>query len=185
MSMFDVVVLLAALSGLVMVVGGIFLLARGAITLASTPQTNALSIEFRRQFRINTQVPGVAFFAVGLLFIVLALQFAKPPEVIPIEVDGEVSAVDAAVTIMVSTRWPLPAFTGGQIHSKIYPDVSTLVVEVSAPGHDPIVIPVEVKPTAKRTARIGKLALQKAKELVDKSKTKNSEKTPTDEVYLR
>jgi len=67
MTVFDIVVLIAAACGLAMVVGGIWLLARGAITLAATPKTDALTLEWKKQFRINTQVPGLAFFLVGLI----------------------------------------------------------------------------------------------------------------------
>jgi hypothetical protein len=55
---FGAVVLLTALCGLIVVAGGIFLLAKGAITLASTSPTDALSVEWQKKFKLNTQVPA-------------------------------------------------------------------------------------------------------------------------------
>jgi hypothetical protein len=159
MSVFDLAVLLAALCGLVMVCGGIALLWRGAITLASTKARDAISIEFRKQFRIHTQIPGIAIFLVGLLFITQALYFSKPTEVAPIDLQGVIKEVAAPVTVIVSTKWPLPTFTDGQIRGRIYPDVSTLVVEATAPGYMPFSAPV--RPKSDHVASIGEVRLIK------------------------
>jgi hypothetical protein len=160
MSTFDTVVIAAALCGVVMVGGGIALLWKGAITLAATPEATALSIEFKKQFRMNTQVPGIAFFVVGLVFIVVALYASKPTGVVPIDLQGEVLGVKAPVSVGASTKWHLDSFSSGAIRGRIYPEVTTLVIEVSAPGYVPVTTPIEIKPGIQQ-AVIGKFQLEK------------------------
>ena len=161
MSVFDAVVLIAAVCGLAMVVGGIFLLARGAITLATTPKGDALSVEFRRQFKMTTQVPGIAFFLVGLIFVGIAIYFAEPPPVIPVDLQGEVSDVHGPVTVTVSSRWKLPTFTSGEIHGRIYPDITTLIVEVTESGYKSVTAPIDIRPGQHWIASIGTVRLEK------------------------
>ena len=160
MTVFGTVVLITALCGLVIVTGGIFLLAKGAITLAATSGTDALSIEWQKQFKINTQVPGVAFFVIGLCFIVAALYAARPQRVEPIDVNGEVDGVDGPVTLVVKPQtWQFPALSGGVIRARIYPDVSTLVLEASAPGYEPTSMAIEVSSSTQ--VSIGRVQLKK------------------------
>jgi hypothetical protein len=161
MSIFELAVLLASLCGVIMVCGGLFLLGRGAITLAATPKTDAISIEFRKQFRIHTQVPGIALFLVGLMFVTQALYFSKPGDIVPIDLQGEVSGVVGPVTVIISTKWPVHTFTGGQIEGRIYPDMTSLIVEATAPGYLPFSAPVKLKTSPRRVAALGSLRLQK------------------------
>lgn len=138
MTIFDAVVLIAAVCGLTMVIGGILLLYRGAIKLAATPKASALSIEWRKQFRLNTQVPGIAFFLVGLIFVILALWVSKPPPVKPLDIMGRVRVDDAPVTVLVrSVPWPIVTSSNGDICDRFYPDVTLLIVEATAPGYRP------------------------------------------------
>ena len=124
MTAFEIVALTGALAGISMVLGGIWLVAQGALTLAATPKSDALTIEWKKQFRINTQVPGIAFFLVGLLFITLSLGFLKPPELVPIEFEGEIKGIEEAPTIVVRpANWELPASTGGHVNGRVYPDL--------------------------------------------------------------
>lgn len=164
MSVFEIAVLLAAICGLSMVIGGIFLIYRGAITLAATPHADAITIEFKKQFRINTQAPGIAFFLVGLIFVGIALYASKPPDVVPIDVSGEVEGVNQPVTVTIITRWPLATYSGGKIGGKVYPDMTSLTVEATAPGYLPFTAPIILKPADKRIASIGKVRLTKTVE---------------------
>ena len=78
MSIFDYAVILAALAGLIMVIGGIVLIYKGALVLASTDSGTALSIEWKQDFRLNTQAPGIAFFLLGLIFSSISIYASKP-----------------------------------------------------------------------------------------------------------
>jgi hypothetical protein len=143
MTVLAIVELLTATCGIIVVAGGIYLLAKGAITLAATSPADALTIEWQKKFRVNTQVPGIAFFVIGLCFVVVALYSASPPE--PIDLQGEVHGVDGPVTVIIRSE-PLhpPVFGDGAIRYRFYPDFSVLTLEASAPGYEPMPVPVEI-----------------------------------------
>lgn len=162
MSAFEVVALLGAIAGLAMVLGGIWLVAKGVITMAATPKADALTVEWKKQFRINTQVPGLAFFLVGLMFIAVSLQYLKPPEIVPIEFDGQIKGVEEPVSILVRpVNWELPGNTTGQISGKVYPDFSFLVLVINAPGYEPFTKSIKVGTDGSRVARLGTLELRR------------------------
>lgn len=162
MTVFEIVILIAAVCGVSMVIGGIWLLAKGAITLAATPKADALTIEWKKQFRINTQVPGLAFFIVGLIFIVLSLLFSKPPDVVPIEFRGQIKGVEAPVTVLVSpNKWQIQTTSTGIVQGKIYPDISMLVLVATAPGYEPFSTVVSMKNQGPRLAELGTLELKR------------------------
>ena len=162
MTVFDIVVLIAAARGLAMVIGGIWLLARGAITLAATPKTDALTIEWKKQFRINTQVPGLAFFLVGMMFIGLSLRFSQPPDVMPIEFHGQFKGVEGPVTVLVApNRWQIPTTTTGMLQGKVYPDLSMLILVATAPGYEPFSTVIALRQQGQRLAELGTLELKK------------------------
>lgn len=162
MSAFEVVALVGALAGLSMVLGGIWLVAKGVITMAATPRADALTIEWKKQFRMNTQVPGLAFFLVGLLFIAVSLIFLKPSAIDPIEFEGRLKDVDEPVSILVRpANWELPSNSTGEISGKVYPDFSFLVLVVNAPGYEPLTKPVKIDAEGHRMARLGTLELRR------------------------
>jgi len=164
MTAFEIVALVGAFAGFCMVLGGIWLLAKGVITLAATPKTDAITIEWRKQFRINSQVPGIAFFLIGLMFISVSLEFLKPPDVAPIEFEGQIKGnIDEQVSILVRpANWELPGdSTTGQISGKVYPDFSVLVLVINAPGYEPFTKPVKVNLEGQRIAKLGTVELRR------------------------
>lgn len=162
MTAFEIVALTGALAGISMVLGGIWLVAKGVITLAATPKRDAITIEWKKQFRINTQVPGIAFFLVGLLFIALSLGFLKPPPVVPIEFDGELKGIDEPPAIFVRpANWELPSSTGGRINGRVYPDLSVVVLMINAPGYEPYTQSIRISTGSRRIAHLGTLELRR------------------------
>jgi hypothetical protein len=145
MSVLAIVVLLTATCGIIVVAGGIYLLATGAITLAATSPSDALTIEWQKKLRVNTQVPGVAFFVIGLCFVGAALYAATPKKPEPIDLEGKVPGVDGPVSLIIRSE-PLypPVFGDGAIRFRFYPDFSVLTLEASAPGYEPMPVPVEI-----------------------------------------
>jgi hypothetical protein len=145
MNILAIVVLLTATCGIMVVAGGIYLLATGAITLAATSPSDALTIEWQRKFRVNTQVPGIAFFVIGLCFVGAALYTASPTKPEPIDLEGKVPGVDGPVSLIIRSE-PLhpPVFGDGAIRFRFYPDFSVLTLEASAPGYEPMPVPVEI-----------------------------------------
>ena len=69
----DIVIVLAGVCGLLMVVGGLGLFYKGAITLQVASQNQAVKIEFFKQFKLTTQYPALAFFVIGLAFTGLSV----------------------------------------------------------------------------------------------------------------
>lgn len=162
MTAFEMVALIGALAGASMVLGGIWLVAKGVITLAATPKADALTIEWKKQFRINTQVPGLAFFLVGLMFISISLGFLRPPDIVPIEFAGQLKGVDQPVSIVVRPEnWELPGGSTGQINGKIYPDFSVLVLMVNAPGYEPFTKSIRIEPNGHRVAELGTMEMHR------------------------
>jgi hypothetical protein len=171
MSPFEMAALIGAAAGLSMVVGGIVLVWRGAITLASTPKADALTIEWKKQFRINTQVPGLAFFVVGWMFIAFATYSLKPDEVRPIEFEGELKGVDEPVSIIVRpTNWELPSDTSGKINGKVIPDLSFVVLLINAPGYEPFAKSIKIGSDGHRVAKLGTLELRRKVKQADLEK---------------
>jgi hypothetical protein len=165
MNAFEIVALMGSAAGLSMVLGGIWLVAKGVITMAATPKADALTIEWKKQFRMNTQIPGLAFFLVGLMFIAVSLYFLQPHEIEPIEFEGQLKGVDEQVSIFVRpTTWELPGDSAtGQISGKVYPDFSILVLMVNAPGYEPLIKPVKINLGGQRVAKLGTLELRRSK----------------------
>lgn len=161
---FDMVIVLGGVCGLVMVVGGILLFYKGAISLKEASSQGAVDLEFKKMFRITTHYPALGFFIIGLLFIVTAAMFSKPARVSPLRIEGKLNVLDpSSVTIRVSAgNWMLEPSTDGTIKGTIYPDMDILKVEITAPGY----IPPSIKKTLRRddikagTALLGEIAFQ-------------------------
>jgi hypothetical protein len=78
MTTYDFAILGGTVCGIVMVVGGILLLYKGSIKLEVASKDPALSVEvFEKQFRLTTHAPALGLFAIGLLFVGLAIYFAR------------------------------------------------------------------------------------------------------------
>ncbi|MGH6754445.1 MAG: hypothetical protein ACREVL_15130 [Solimonas sp.] len=149
MSIFQISILGAIFAGLAMVVGGIALIYKGALVLAAADKVDALTIEWKQNFRINTQAPGLAFFLVGLLFILLAVVASKPSKIEPVKIIGKVTGINDPITVTATTEpWSVSVASDGQIDGLIFPNVRRLTIEISAPGYVPIRQPFDVPVTA-------------------------------------
>lgn len=73
---FDVVVFTLSLTGLVMVVGGIILIARGAVALEAA-KDGATALTLGDFLKLSTTVPGLGLFLIGLAFEVSAAIYAN------------------------------------------------------------------------------------------------------------
>lgn len=156
---FGLTLIIAAIAGLIMIAGGIALLWKGAITLAATPGTTAISMEYRQMFKFSTQVPGIAFFAIGTILLLAAPLIAKTVFVAPVELTAVAPNVDTPVSVVVSRKWNLNTFSDGEINDVFYPDTSTLYLEVIASGYEPYSQPIDL--TKGRKITLGSLKLVK------------------------
>jgi hypothetical protein len=161
MATFDYAVLLAALAGLVMVIGGIVLIYKGAIVLASTDSSSALSIEWKQDFRLNTQAPGIAFFIIGLIFSSISIYASKPTAIEPIKIEGEVTQIPELVTIRArSSTWIVQGGSNGVIKGRIHPHIEDITLEISAPGYKPESITFSLSELENRTVKFDAVNLQ-------------------------
>jgi hypothetical protein len=139
--MFNFLLIISAFGGLSMIIGGMYLLYKGVITLRATPKADALTVRWRKQFVFSTQVPALGFFLMGLALMVLALWYARPKPDLPLTISGSVAGVEAPIKVLVRAEpWDFergvtgtnPSFTG-----TVYPNLHTLLVDVTAPGYQP------------------------------------------------
>jgi len=163
MDVFSVVIIMAGICGLAMVLGGIWLIYKGAITLAATPAADAITLEFRKQFRLHSQAPGLAFFIVGLMFVACALWFSRPPRPpLPIELEGELDGTNSDTKVFAtSQQWMLTLSSTGEFKAKIVPDITYLVIDASSPGCDPIQTIVDTREQKDGKVHIDKLRFVK------------------------
>lgn len=138
MGTFDIVLVLGGLCGITMVIGGMILLYKGAISLEAASGGEGFSLDIEKQLKITTQYPAIALFVIGLLFIALALWFSQPDGVSPLTITGKVTASDpSSVSVNIGAdSWSFHPSTDGQVHGVIYPNLGVLRVEVVAPGHE-------------------------------------------------
>ncbi len=137
MSMHDLAILFAAVAGLCMVIGGMLLIWKGAIVLASTDANTALSIEWKKDFKLSTQAPGIAFFILGLSFSCIAIYASDPKPTDPVYIKGSFDNIDELVTITaVPIHWEVTSGSDGIVDGKFTPDTEILTLKFTAPGYE-------------------------------------------------
>lgn len=152
MNVFEIAIMFSALAGFCMVIGGILLIYKGAMVLSSTDSSTALSIEWKQNFKMNTQAPGIAFFIIGLIFSGVAIFFSKPSPVEPIYIRGSIEDVKEQITITaIPSVWSISSGSNGIFDGKIFPDIEVLTLKISAPGYKPEYIPQNLSTTKNRT----------------------------------
>ncbi|UCH63908.1 MAG: hypothetical protein JSU77_05570 [Fidelibacterota bacterium] len=129
---FSFTVLVSAVCGLVMVVGGIALLWRGAISLDTVSNTEALSVEWKKQFRLTTHAPALALFIIGLGFIVVPLWMAKPKALPIVEITGEKDeGISQPIRLIIETE----PWISGKPHEQMIEeelDLSNIILVIKA-----------------------------------------------------
>jgi hypothetical protein len=155
MSIYEIAILFAAAAGILMVIGGMLLIWKGAIVLSSTDPSTALSIEWKQNFRLSTQAPGIAFFIVGLIFSSIAIYSSKPTSMDPIYIEGILNGVTEQATITaVPSFWKVTSGTNGVVDGKFTPDIETLTLRITAPGYVEVLIPHNLSKTKNRVIKL-------------------------------
>ena len=137
----DIVVILGAVCGVLMVAGGMLLFYKGIVTLQEvSDKPDAVTVEFKNVLKIQSRYPAYGFFVFGLAFISLAVVYSRPDQYPPITVSGEIDdAVDPNAT-MISVTVPLTESaldSNGKFKRIFRPDFSIVRVRIQAPGNDP------------------------------------------------
>jgi hypothetical protein len=141
MPTFDIVIIIAALTGAFMVVGSIVLLAKGAISLKDLSSASELKIG--KEFVFSTPVPALMLFVIGLGSILYSAHLSKPLVLKPVTIIGEIQGVENPSDIKVKTsmgNWPVTPASDGKIATEITPTLKELHVTAEGPGYENSVI---------------------------------------------
>jgi hypothetical protein len=171
MGTWDYILLLGAGCGVVMVVGGILLLYKGAISLTNVAGEEAFTIEFKKELRISTQYPALGIFVIGLLFIALSVYVGKP-DINKITLKAKTVDVAEPVNITVKANsWSSGLTHTGEIIETIYPNIDNIQVIVSAPGYENESKTINISSLKNGVADLGEIQLHQklAKSAIDTS----------------
>lgn len=168
MTPFQLVAVFCALAGLLMVGAGILFVYKGIIKIEGADQSQALSLEWKKQFKMSTQVPGVAFFLTGLLFITVSLIFLNPRDQAALTIRGEVEGLEEPLTayVILPTKWELTAYSNGEFKGTITPNMSSLLVALNAPGYQPLHLPANLE-LYEGAINLGKVRLKRTPHIKD------------------
>jgi hypothetical protein len=148
-SPFDVILILCAWTGAVMVFGSIFLLYRGIIKLSEKSSARGFEADFKNQLKINVRNPALGLF----VFFGLALYFAKP-EQSRLVLTGHMKVPDVeGIFVKLRTEEPITLSSEGDIFTTIQP-VEKLWVEISAPRYRPPQWRHQITPDEARNGRV-------------------------------
>lgn len=157
MTTFDIAVILAGICGLFMVIGGMVLLYKGAISLSQASKEEAVNLEFKKMLRITTHYPALGLFVIGLAFIIIAVSFSKSTQN-QFKISGHVKGVDdlGSLKVLITVPgWAGETYADGQILASINPRMDILEVRLASPGYREIKIPVETRKSKLGTISIG------------------------------
>ena len=178
MTVYSVLLLIGALCGIGMVLGGMILLYKGAISLSNVSGEEAFTVEFKKELRISTQYPALAIFIIGLLFVWFSVFMGKP-NLNELIIKGNAVNLVEPVTISLKTTTLNSDLTHvGNIFETTYPNFKTIQIVVSAPGYKNYTRSVKINP-GRTITDLGDIKLKQDLEKKD-LKSKNIVSLPSD-----
>ncbi|SRR5581483_7190219 len=138
MTAFDLAISAAAVSGPLMVLGGVIGILRRTISLERQPGGDGgFKFEFQG-LKLSTDIPVIALFTVGLLFCGIALHYGQP-QTITVQVHGRLEgefADDASIWVAMPLEKVETQTDGRSIDYVIYRtlDPDNLTLEICMPG---------------------------------------------------
>jgi len=136
MTTYDLTIIGGTACGIIMVLGGILLLYKGAIKLEIASQDPSLTVEmFEKKFKLTTHVPALGLFVIGLLFVISAIYFAQTTTAKAIPIIGKTENVEEKINVLIKSEWPVPAHQG-YVQAVIRPQLDVIWVVISAPGYN-------------------------------------------------
>jgi len=139
---FNVTIYASLICALIMIGGGMLLLARGVIQLSSAGKSDdGLTIEVLNKFKVRTGYPALGLFIIGLCCIGLAIYFSKPSEIFSLSIAGKLNMDDPNLaTVKVVPDGELGVtFTpdsDGDVTRTLHPEFAMQVV-INTPGYQP------------------------------------------------
>lgn len=159
MDTFDLLLMAGSLCGIIMVLGGILLLYKGAISLNNVSGEEAFTVEFKKELRISTQYPALGIFIIGLSFVAFSVWMGKP-EMRKLTVKARAIDVSEPMNITLKANsWKSSLQHTGDVLETFYPDVDTIQIVVSAPGYEPHIKTVQISSLQMGTADLGNIRL--------------------------
>lgn len=143
MNAFNIAIYASLFCAVAMILGGIWLLAKGTIKLSEAGKEGALSVELFNKIKLNTGYPALAFFIIGLFFIALAMWFSKPADVLSLNIDGKLN-IDGDPSELVTIKVVPSSESGITLHPNsdgsltrtLHPEFALDVV-INAAGYEP------------------------------------------------
>jgi hypothetical protein len=136
----DIVIIITAVCGLLMVIGGMVLLYKGAVTLKDSNPDEAIKVEFKHMINVTTRYPALGLFVIGLAFTVVALYFVRPfvRPYPPFKISGTLNTDDPGnATVVIS--FPVHMFQpepNGEFHGTVDSGLEDIAYEVNLPGEN-------------------------------------------------
>ncbi|MBI4966067.1 MAG: hypothetical protein HY913_22500 [Desulfomonile tiedjei] len=166
MNTYDVLLILGGICGIIMVLGGIILLYKGAISLKERSQAKAMTLEFRNMFKMTTQYPALGLFLIGLAFIGLALYAGSRDATFPVTIEGKVtgdSPPDIALVVIPHQNWTeFVNPKNGEFTAKMSPFATPLRIMFSSNERESCYRTIGVSDLKKGVIRFEALSLPKA-----------------------
>ena len=158
MGIFELKLIMAGICGPIMIVGGILLLYKGAISLSERSQGEALTVEFQRMFKITTHYPALGLFLIGLAFSVVSLRYSGGDVVRPLEIEAELSSDGINPVTVVGTpynNWVSACrVTNGKFSFDMRPIVGPVELKFTADGRRPFISVIQPEDFKKGHVRL-------------------------------
>jgi len=147
METFDVILILGATGGIVMILGGVYLFSSGARGLTQASHDGSLSPEFARRLKAQTQYPALALVVLGLTLpstaAYVAYRNVSQRIFRPIEIRAIASDQNIRVTAcLVGGPWPVQSAGASGVSGRVVPDPGEMYVRLIAPNYEPTHIPI-------------------------------------------
>ena len=171
MGTFDLIMVICAVAGFMMVGGGIFLLSKGAITLNMASKQDGITIDLVDKIKVSTTNPGLAFFVLGIFTFVIAGYMMKEPS---LEIKGKIqntttntglNASNITIRIFPDKTEILNVSSDGGIIGEVHPHANVLSISIEAPGHEPYSKHITSKDAFFGVAELGDITLKKVIEM--------------------
>jgi hypothetical protein len=138
---FQIIALVGAVCGLLMVGGGIMLLRVGAISLSDTAKKGAFALQIRKDIKITTSYPALGIFVIGIIFLALSLYMTKPEVEIPLRILGHLNVSDPGSFRVRVEPDQMGISDGldstGKFDKIMHPHITTVKVTLTASGYEP------------------------------------------------
>lgn len=140
----DTLIVMTAMGGMTLIIGGLILLLRGAVSLTRCPESDGVArgLDFQFQgLKLTTDYPAIAIFALGLLFFGLA-SWRESQQTEIITITGRLENTPQGATVYAAVPLiPVMSKSNGTIDYQLSIDPQTTYVwaVVVTPGNDQLI----------------------------------------------